>query len=327
MNAHSAYSELRFSTDDVPASERLPFLREVVGRSIARVEYTPVEGRPLKWAVRIHALDGLVAVSAETNGLRSHRSPSLLSDGNDDVLFTINRLGFSLVSQVGRECRVDAGSAAVLTNAEPGTNDFPGPTHSLILRIPRRELVRLVGTPEDALARTIPAASAPLRLLVDYVEMALRRHELQSPRLRHLFTTHVHDLVAMAIGATHDAAEAARSRGLRAARLSSAKGEIMRRLQDEALGVTEIARHLGITPRYVQRLFESEGTTFSEFIIQQRLARAYRMLADPRFLDHTVTAIAFEVGFGNLSYFNRLFRRHYGATPSDVRATARRHAQ
>ena len=73
---------------------------------------------------------------------------------------------------------------------------------------------------------------------------------------------------------------------------------------------------------YLQRLFESEGTTFTEYVTQQRLARAYRTLSDPRLLDRTVTAIAFDVGFGNLSYFNRLFRRAYGATPSDVRAAA-----
>jgi AraC-like DNA-binding protein len=40
-------------------------------------------------------------------------------------------------------------------------------------------------------------------------------------------------------------------------------------------------------------------------------------------LDRSIIGIAFDVGFGNLSYFNRLFRRTYGATPSDVRAGAR----
>ena len=58
-----------------------------------------------------------------------------------------------------------------------------------------------------------------------------------------------------------------------------------------------------------------------------RLARAHRMLSDPRFVDRSVTSIAFDVGFGNLSYFNRVFRRSYGATPSDVRASAREAAQ
>ena len=132
----------------------------------------------------------------------------------------------------------------------------------------------------------------------------------------------MYDLVALAIGTTRDAMETTQGRGLRAARLNAAKGEILRCLDDRDFAVIEVAGRLGVTPRYVQRLFESEGTTFSEYVTKQRLARAHRMLSNPRLLDLTVTAIAFDVGFGNLSHFNRLFRRNYGATPSEVRAHA-----
>jgi AraC-like DNA-binding protein len=170
--------------------------------------------------------------------------------------------------------------------------------------------------------RPIPASNEPLRLLVDYIEMSLRGHRLASRDLQQLFTTHVHDLVALSIGATRDAAELARGRGLRAARLNAAKGDIMHHLENEELTVTDVAGRLGVTPRYVQMMFEREGTTFSEYVVRQRLSRAYRILTDPRFLDRTITTIAFDVGFGNLSYFNRAFRRNYSATPSEVRASA-----
>ena len=49
------------------------------------------------------------------------------------------------------------------------------------------------------------------------------------------------------------------------------------------------------------------------------------MLIDPRYADRGISAVAYEAGFGDLSYFNRTFRRRYGATPSDVRAAAARH--
>jgi AraC-like DNA-binding protein len=60
-----------------------------------------------------------------------------------------------------------------------------------------------------------------------------------------------------------------------------------------------------------------EDMTFSEFVIRQRLARAWRILVDPRFVDRSVTSVAFDCGFGDLSYFNRTFRRQFGCTPSD----------
>jgi AraC-like DNA-binding protein len=47
------------------------------------------------------------------------------------------------------------------------------------------------------------------------------------------------------------------------------------------------------------------------------------MLTDPRLAERTITDIASEAGFGDLSYFNRAFRRLYGETPSDTRAGSR----
>ena len=67
---------------------------------------------------------------------------------------------------------------------------------------------------------------------------------------------------------------------------------------------------------------EEEGTTFSQYVLGQRLMRAHRILTDPRFVDRSITSVAFDVGFGDLSYFNRAFRRCYGGTPSEVRAEA-----
>jgi AraC-like DNA-binding protein len=72
----------------------------------------------------------------------------------------------------------------------------------------------------------------------------------------------------------------------------------------------------------VHKLFEGEGTTLSRFVLGKRLARVHAMLAEPRYAEWTIGAIAYQAGFGDLSTFNREFRRRYGATPSEVRATA-----
>jgi len=47
------------------------------------------------------------------------------------------------------------------------------------------------------------------------------------------------------------------------------------------------------------------------------------MLASPRYANWTVSAIALEAGFGDLSHFNRNFKRRYGASPSEIRAEGR----
>jgi AraC-like DNA-binding protein len=85
-----------------------------------------------------------------------------------------------------------------------------------------------------------------------------------------------------------------------------------------------LARRHRLQPRYIQRLFETDGTTFSEFLVGQRLAHAHRMLTDPRKLDQNIGAVAFACEFGDLSYFNRCFRSLYGSVPSHFRAMAQR---
>ena len=69
-------------------------------------------------------------------------------------------------------------------------------------------------------------------------------------------------------------------------------------------------------------MFEAEGTTFTQYVLAQRLARAHGLLADPRLRAEKITALALDCGFGDVSYFNRAFRRRYGVAPSDVRAQA-----
>jgi AraC-like DNA-binding protein len=62
-------------------------------------------------------------------------------------------------------------------------------------------------------------------------------------------------------------------------------------------------------------------------VLAQRLKLAHRMLIDRRLSERTVSSVALDAGFGDISYFNRAFRRRYGATPSDVRAQARNEPQ
>lgn len=317
---------LRLSTDDLPEHERFPFWREVFGRSIIRADFETVNDRPFYATATLHVFDGLGIAFGTTNGLQSTRSRPLLADGADDLVILTHLAGFGLASHRGHDLKVKAGEAIMLSSAEVGSTTFPDPSRILNLRIPRRALAALVTDPEAALMRRIPANTEALRLLVDYVVTTVERHRFAETETRQAFSAHVHDLVALAIGATRDASELAVGRGLKAARLNAIKADINARLSDERLSVTDIARRHRVTPRYVQLLFEADGRTYSEYVVEQRLARAYHMLQAKQFSDWTIGAIAFEVGFSNLSYFNRTFRRRYGATPSDVREAALRDA-
>ena len=69
----------------------------------------------------------------------------------------------------------------------------------------------------------------------------------------------------------------------------------------------------------MQRLFAWSGATFTAFVLEQRLSLAYRLLGDPGCFHRKVSDIAYSSGFGDLSYFNREFRRRFGNAPNAIR--------
>jgi AraC-like DNA-binding protein len=125
---------------------------------------------------------------------------------------------------------------------------------------------------------------------------------------------------ARSVGANRDTIAAAQARGVR---LLAIKADIVRNLADPDLTASAVAARHGVTPRYVHKLFESEGVTFSEWVLGRRLATAHPLLIDWRFGTRSITSVALGVGFSDLSYFNRTFRRQYHATPTEVRLRGR----
>jgi AraC-like DNA-binding protein len=212
-----------------------------------------------------------------------------------------------------------AHEAILLSGAEAAAFHRTTLGRSLTLRVPRATLESDVIGVDDRLMRPIPGDHGALKLLGYYTGWLLDAGASMDSKLLNLSVRHVHDLLALAIGPTADFAETARTRGLRAARLKQAKSYIVAHSHQRDTSVATVAANLNVTPRYVQRLFEADGTTFSEFLMAQRLTRAHRMLCDPSFSHAAISTIAYDVGFGDLSYFNRRFRRLYGFTPRDVR--------
>jgi transcriptional regulator GlxA family with amidase domain len=128
-------------------------------------------------------------------------------------------------------------------------------------------------------------------------------------------------LIAHLLG-HRDAPERAGGSGLRAARLAAIKDDIARNLGHRDLSASMVAARHQLTQRQVQRLFESEGTTFTEYMLEQRLTRVRRLLGDPRRFHDKISTLAAEAGFLDLSHFNRAFRERFGDTPSGVRMVA-----
>ena len=313
---------LRLSTDDFSERERFEAARELFGRAIIKIDFEPLLDVPFRLDMTLRALPEIGLACGRSSPLNCIHPPSLID--SDDLVLVMIASGGGVMKQRGREAELRPGWAVLSSIEDPGNSYLPADTETMNFRFKRDRLAPLINDLDAALLAPISADMEAMRLLVSYAGIFKDEHALTTPELRSVVGTHLHDLAALALGATRDAAALASSRGVRAARLRAIKADIVENLGNKGLSIDAMAARHGVTPRYISMLFESEPMTFSEFVLRQRLHRAHRMLSDPRFAALSISSIALETGFGDVSYFNRTFRRAYGATPSDVRAAALR---
>jgi len=304
------YASFHFSTRELPHSKRLPALRDLFDQSI-RLDLEAEPGHAVE--MEMHVAPGLRrAKMLSSLTARVTRPAQRLADGEDTVCLMMKTGGHMALTQGRREGVPEIGDGVLLVYREPKLLQFVDTTY-VSIRVPFSAIAPLANV-ESAAARCIRGNTEALSLLRSYVANLPER--IADPQLGRLSAAHIYDLIALAIGTTAEGGEIASRRGVRAARLEAIKADL---IGNATLSLDQLAARQGISPRYVQMLFEEAGTTFSDFVLERRLEAARRMLTSPRYSTWSITTIALEAGFGDLSHFNRRFKQRYRMTPGDMR--------
>jgi AraC-like DNA-binding protein len=296
-----------------------PAVQSLHDRGLTWVSFKPMPQHASRIEFALRKLPDLGLLSGTVQGVHHVHTRRDSGDGNDDFSFHLNVIGMSVVAGRRGETMLRDGDAMLLSYSVGRTISRPGLVDHRVIRLPRASLSPLVRNIDDAVLRVIPRDTGMLRLLKNYVDAVFDDPALMEPEMRRVIVAQLCDLVAVALGATRDAAAIAECRGIRAARLRAIEADIETHLHHSELSIDMVAKRHGISDSYIRKLFAGKGTTFSQFVLDRRLACAYRMLTDTRCAERSVAWIAFDVGFGDLSYFNRTFKRLYGATPSELR--------
>ncbi|WP_441240732.1 acetamidase/formamidase family protein [Tardiphaga sp. 768_D3_N2_1] len=94
---------------------------------------------------------------------------------------------------------------------------------------------------------------------------------------------------------------------------------IERRLDDADLTPAKVAQAEGISERYLQKLFEGTGSSFTHYLRERRLQRTWADLSNPSEAHHSISEIAFRAGFNDSAHFSRTFRHRFGLSPREFR--------
>ncbi len=309
---------VQISTDMFPDEKRLAMWRETYGRGIARVDIEPLSDDPFHADVTFNLLPNVAIASGSRSPAHYRVTHELLKDARDIIAVSILRSGEASATQFGEELIGGVGSASVLSGVDPSVSTLTTDGSFITLALSRSAIAELAPDYAAAFGRPIPADDPALGLLIKYLDTVMSADELSHPEVARSVSTHILDLVALALGARGDQAEAALG-GAKAARLKALKADVMSMLGSSELSSELIAGRHGISSRYVRKLFEQDGTSFTVYVLTERLTRVRRMLSETRYAHLTIAQVAHACGFNDISYFNRAFRRHFGATPTDVR--------
>ncbi len=306
-----------FTTDVLPERERYDAFRDEMARQVMRLDVRRAVGSAFYSSFHFAGLGEAGCGAFDFSPAAYGRTPELIADGNDDFVLLINR---SAPLHEDRGDSVTLAGGALLQNNSRAAYIETNDTGSLWnVVIPRKALLAVAPGAEDMVGQTFDAGSMPLRLLRAYVSTLLDDNAI-APLTLATAAQHLTELTALVLsvgGAPVDIRATAK-----AARTVALQRAIRTRLSQPGLTLGAIAKAQGISERYVQRLMQDQGTSFTDYVLDQRLSLAYHALASPLHRHRRISDIAYSVGFSDLSHFNRSFRRRFGASPRDLRRAA-----
>ena len=167
------------------------------------------------------------------------------------------------------DSRQDPGSAFFMHSELPGDGITDG-TSVLAINLSSKPLRRAVGHNRHIGPASLAVGNPLVDLLAGYVESATRLPENVEPALLGSISSHIVDLVALALGPTRDAAEQAAGGGLKSARLDAVLRVISERYAEPDFTVADVAAKLNLSVRYVQDILHETGNGFSERVLELR---------------------------------------------------------
>jgi AraC family transcriptional regulator, positive regulator of tynA and feaB len=273
-------------------------------------------------AVTRRAIGELMLVDCTSSPWHGHRGPAQIGAHDagmqsEDILgFQFVCRGVEVVREGSRELALKAGDVVLWDGLQPTDVEIIEPFYKRTLLFPRDRVLAIC--PQLAELSALPSleGSGSARLLVRYMnalatELALLDH-------------------AGALAAANAALELLRAAveprvpSSRSATRAAMRAEIRRyvrtRLQDPVLGPASIARAYSMSVRALHALFEDADVSVAGLVRSERLARCMEDLRRPN--GGSVTDIAFRWGFCDAAHFSRVFKREFGATPSEIRQSA-----
>lgn len=304
------------STAEVSAAERLPFWNELTSRLITPLAVEALGDGPFNARLYRRRLRECEILSPVSSPARVHRDAECDAG---ELNIQLQHRGRTTNHTGGRTAVLEEGDFVLFDPSKPLWLSFEEPTQAIVLRLPLATVEERMPHLRRQVGVAVSGRGAPGALFSNFLRQAWTEMERREEgEWAEALGEAIWPLLELAYAGTRPRAESNRREERRRALFGAVESD----LTDPDLDVHRLARRMGVSARYVQMLFAEMGTTPRAFIQDRRLELAARRL-EREGLDVTVTAVAYDAGFNDLSSFCRAFRRRFETSPRNYRSGGR----
>jgi AraC-like DNA-binding protein len=315
----SPYRVPTFTYAGPPQGPAYEAWREEFCRRFCQLDAETATAERIECTVEISQVGPLSFGTAHGSSGSFVRTRSLISDGHDDLVLLTAIKGDALAVQRGRSIELRPLEMCITSLDHIGESRLSEGGRYTALRMPRRDLMALSKNIEDKLARPLQGSVGLRNIVSEYYALCAGTAPALDLTIQHVMARQMMELVALLVETGGDAPSQASGNSFGAARLQLIQTQMLENLHDRGLTIASVALRACLSSRQVQRLFEQTGSTFSGFLLEQRLLLAHRRLSAVGTRLEKISSIALDAGFSDLSYFNRSFKKRFGVTPSEWR--------
>ncbi len=313
-------SGYRKSTSELRKQDRLDFWRDIICDEFVQLDCEKVTPGDfigeLHGGVSISQLRFSEVIADPQFVVRSRRQIARSTQADFLISFQVEQRG--LIRQNGREALLVPGSFAMYDSTQPYSLTFKERFHQFVLQMPKDILARHLVNPEQYTAIPISGQTGLGAVLSNFI-FSLAKEQQNVRQASDELADNLVEMIALAFSSSLILDQVGTQSIVRKSLRRRILHFIDTNLCNPLLSNACIAQAVGISVRYLHKLFEDEQETIHALILRRRLERARALLCDPRYAGHSIEQIAYNTGFSGAPHFSRSFKKHFGINPSDAR--------
>jgi AraC-like DNA-binding protein len=313
--------DLIFSTDEVERAKRYAAWQGAICDVYVHVDVNSQDRSDYEGFIREARFGSVMMTDVLLSGQRiTRRSRHIAKLDKDCYYAQFIQQGKINVLQAGETLVTNGGVGAVFCATESYDLECVGKVRSFYLELPRKAFADRFANDRIPIAATLGTGRGLGRIAAEFCSMLAVEGASLDAAVRARLGDELMDVVALALDAG-DRDEPAADHAVQQARLRSVKAWIEEHLADPDFSLEKVAKHNGISLRYLHYLFKLTDMSASEWIWDRRLQRCYDVLSQSGPGNSSITEAAYRLGFNSSSHFSTAFRRKFGIRPSDLKKT------